>query len=124
MWDFFKTQFKTVDKYLRFLATTGSGYHGTTHVATNADNSLLAAIQAKPVAAEVVLAAALAHHNITSTASVTTAASNVSGVMHTTPSPSVSSAHRYCWAHVITINMWHNITMFHDKRPWHRDEAT
>jgi hypothetical protein len=81
--------FKTANKDLRFLATTGSmGYHGAAHMTTNADTSLLAAMQAKLSATEDDYATALTHHKIPPTASVATTASNVSVKMPITSAPS------------------------------------
>jgi hypothetical protein len=125
LWEVFKTHFKTVDKYLHFIATAGSsGFHGTAHMANNADTSILAAMQANLVAMENTLDAALEHQNITPTASVTTAASNISIMAPTITAPSVSSALRYWWTHGTTINMRHNIATCLDKKQVHSDEAT
>jgi hypothetical protein len=92
-WGAFKMHFKTADKDLRLLSTTGSsGYHGAAHIPTNTDTVLLAAMHTKFMAAEDALDAALTHHNITLTASVTTSATNVSGMTPTTSAPPANSA--------------------------------
>jgi hypothetical protein len=117
--------FKTDDKNIRVLATTGySGCHGTAHMSTNAGTSILADMQSKLVAAEDVLVMDLTHHNITPTAYAANVASNVSIMMPTTAVPSFSSTCSYCWAHDITINMQNNITTCRKKRQAHQDDAT
>jgi hypothetical protein len=91
-------------------------------MATVADNILLGAMQAKLTVAKNDLAAALVHHSITPTASITAAASNVSIMRPITISTMVSNARIYCWTHDNTINIWHNSATCCNKRPWHHND--
>jgi hypothetical protein len=121
----FKMYFNTPNKDLHVLATTASSEnHGTAQVATNADASLLAAMQAKLMTAEDYLDTALEHHNITPTASIANAASNVSVVIPTTAAPSASSVCSYWWTHCTTLNMRRNSATCRNKIQGHHDEAT
>jgi hypothetical protein len=87
-WDFFRTEFKSVDKDLRHMDTTcSSGYHGADNTLAHDTyhGSVLRATQAALRASEIALAATLATYvTVTPTASVTTAATNVPTMTPTT----------------------------------------